>query len=100
MLPGELSDATAFGIDLSRKPELDLKTFTGPHDVRAGVSPDCSFELLKSALDAATSELLIYIYNVSAPHILELIAAARDRGANRPDHVRRQGHRRATRSTS
>ena len=45
------------------------------------MSPDCSFELLKAALDAATSELLIYIYNVSAPHIIERIAAARDRGA-------------------
>jgi phosphatidylserine/phosphatidylglycerophosphate/cardiolipin synthase-like enzyme len=45
------------------------------------VSPDCSFELLKAALDEATSELLIYIYNVSAPHVLERIAAARDRGA-------------------
>ena len=81
MLPAELPDATSFGIDLGRKPDLDLKTFTGTHDIRAGVSPDCSFDLLKAALDTATSELLVYIYNVSAPHIIERIAAARDRGA-------------------
>jgi phosphatidylserine/phosphatidylglycerophosphate/cardiolipin synthase-like enzyme len=81
MLPAELPDATSFGIDLDRRPDLDLKTFTGTHNVRAGVSPDCSYELLKATLDEATSELLIYIYNVSAPHVLECIADARDRGA-------------------
>jgi len=82
VLPSELpSDTIAFGIDLGRKPELDLKTFTGTHDVRAAVSPDCSFELLKATLELAKSELLVYIYNVSAPHIVSLIADARDRGA-------------------
>ena len=81
MLPAELSDGISFGIDLGRKPDLDLRTFTGTHNIRAGVSPDCSFELLQAALDVATSELLVYIYNVSAPHIIERIAAARDRGA-------------------
>jgi hypothetical protein len=49
MLPALPDDAASFEIDLSRKPELDLKTFAGTHDVRAGVSPDCSFELLKAA---------------------------------------------------
>jgi cardiolipin synthase len=78
---GRPDDATAFGIDPGRQPVIALKTFTGTHDVRAAVSPDCSFELLKAALDEATSELLVYIYNVSAPHIIERIAAARDRGA-------------------
>lgn len=69
-----------FGIELGRRPELELKTFQGARDVRAAVSPDCSFELLKGALDAARKELLVYIYNVSAPHVLSLLAQARDRG--------------------
>ena len=82
MPPAELpDDASAFGLDPGRQPAIALKAFTGSHDVRAAVSPDCSFELLKAALDEATSELLVYIYNVSAPHIIERIAAARDRGA-------------------
>jgi cardiolipin synthase A/B len=75
-----IAGAVDFAIDLSRKPELDLQTFSGKHDVRAAVSPDCSFELLKGVIEAAQSELLIYIYNVSAPHILELLSAAKSRG--------------------
>ncbi len=74
------TESADFGIDLAQRPELTFKTFSGPHDIRAAVSPDCSFELLKTTLDLAKSELLVYIYNVSAPHILELLAAARDRG--------------------
>ena len=62
-----------FAIDLDRKPDLDLTSFPGTHDVRAAVSPDCGFELLKGAIEAAQSELLVYIYNVSAEHILRLL---------------------------
>jgi phosphatidylserine/phosphatidylglycerophosphate/cardiolipin synthase-like enzyme len=72
--------AAEFGIDLDRKPELDLTKFSGAHDVRAAVSPDCSFELLKDFVELAQSELIVYIYNVSAPHILNLLAAAKQRG--------------------
>jgi hypothetical protein len=55
------SDASDFGIDLSRKPEFDSKTLQGNHDVRAAVSADCSFQLRKETLDLAVSELLVYI---------------------------------------
>lgn len=72
--------AIDFAAGLARKPELDLKTFQGSHDIRAAVSPDCSFQLLRDALQSAQSELLVYIYNASAGHVLALLSGAKRRG--------------------
>ena len=65
--------------DKSRVPALHFKTFTTSH-LSAAVSPDCSYRLVKAAIDAATTTLDLYIYNVSAQHLVDLLAAARDRG--------------------
>jgi len=73
-------EGESFGIDLGRKPELEFQTFNGPNDVRAAVSPDCSFELVKAAIETAASTLDVYIYNVSAPHLLKLLSDAKARG--------------------
>jgi len=54
-------------------PELDLRSFDGPISVEAAVSPDCGFRLLKTSMEAANSSLDIYIYNISAEHIIEIV---------------------------
>src|SRR5262249_27433088 len=54
-------------------PKLELKSFQGPITVETAVSPDCGFRLLKAAMESATTSLDIYIYNISAEHILEII---------------------------
>src|SRR5687768_9984248 len=81
-LPAEAEDAVALTVgrfDKSRWPALTFPTF----DVRgasAAVSPDCSYRFLKKAIDAAQSTLLLYIYDVSAPYLLDLLKAAKARG--------------------
>ncbi|HMF77493.1 MAG TPA: hypothetical protein VK604_17675 [Bryobacteraceae bacterium] len=40
---GTPTDAIAFGIDLDLKPKLTYTAFPGEHNVRAAISPDCSF---------------------------------------------------------
>lgn len=62
--------------DPNRQPVLSLKTFTGPMTLRPAVSPDCGFRLLKEAFEAAKATLDIYIYNISAGHILKLLKTA------------------------
>ncbi|MBI3860583.1 MAG: hypothetical protein HY290_01665 [Planctomycetia bacterium] len=43
------------------------------------VSPDSSYLFLKQAIDQATKTLLIYIYDLSAPYLIALLAAANKR---------------------
>jgi cardiolipin synthase len=64
---------------LARKPPLAFTTYRVT-TVQAAVSPDCSYRLVKAALDAAQDEICIYIYNASADHLLDLVRDARDRG--------------------
>ena len=84
-LPSEAEDSTglaALGIgkfDKSRWPALTFPTFSVQRATGA-VSPDCSYRFLKKAIDAAQSTLLLYIYDVSAPHMLDLLKAAKARG--------------------
>lgn len=56
-------------------PKLDLKSFNGTMKIGAAVSPDCGFRLLKAAMESAQTSLDIYIYNISAEHIIEIIEA-------------------------
>lgn len=66
--------------DPARIPDLQIKTFGGLKGVRAAVSPDCSYRLVRDALNAAGETLDLYIYNLSADHLLELLRNAKDRG--------------------
>lgn len=66
--------------DPERIPALQIETFDGLKDVRAAVSPDCSYRLVRDALNAASETLDLYIYNLSAGHLLELLRDAKDRG--------------------
>ena len=71
----------AFGtFDLIRQPELTITAINQVKQLQAAVSPDCSYRLVKSAIDAAHEEILLYIYNVSADHLVELLRNAKDRG--------------------
>lgn len=70
----------AFGFDPTRVPILHIDPIVGPAEIVAAVSPDCSYRLVKPAIDAATKTLDLYIYNISAEYLIELITAAIGRG--------------------
>jgi phosphatidylserine/phosphatidylglycerophosphate/cardiolipin synthase-like enzyme len=77
----EIEDSLALTVsrfDPSRMPKLTFQNFsvTG---VTAAVSPDSSFLFLKDFIDRAKSTLIIYIYDISAPYLLDLLAAAKKR---------------------
>src|SRR5262249_28972861 len=81
-LPAEAEDAVALTtgrFDKSRWPALTFSSFAVQR-ATAAVSPDCSFRFLKKAIDSAQSTLLLYIYDISAPYLIDLLRAARDRG--------------------
>src|SRR5262245_39808703 len=81
-LPAEAEDAVALTVgkfDKSRWPALTFPTLPVP-GAAAAVSPDCSYRFLKKAIDAAQGTLLLYIYDVSAPYLLDLLKAAKARG--------------------
>ena len=65
--------------DPSRMPQLSFNSFP-VKSATCAVSPDSSYLLLKKAIDSATSTLLLYIYDVSAPYMIDLLAAAKSRG--------------------
>ena len=78
----EIEDTLALTVsrfDPSRMPKLTFQDF-GVTAATAAVSPDSSFLFLKEFIDRATSTLLIYIYDISAPYLLGLLAAAKKRG--------------------
>ena len=51
--------------------------------MKAAVSPDCGYQLVQGALAQAGrgSKVDVYIYSISAPHLMALLKGARDRGA-------------------
>lgn len=65
--------------DPTRMPALSFKDFPVA-GVTAAVSPDSSFLFLKRFIDRAKSTLILYIYDVSAPYLLDLLANAKGRG--------------------
>ncbi len=78
----EIDESLALTIsrfDPSRMPTLTFQDFsvTG---ATAAVSPDSSFLFLEDIIGRATSTLIIYIYDISAPYLLDLLAAAKKRG--------------------
>ena len=66
--------------DPTRVPQLSLQSFDQVRHISAAVSPDCSYRLVRDALTAAEQTLDIYIYNLSADHLLDLIRDAKQRG--------------------
>lgn len=66
--------------DPARVPQLSIQTFEQVRNISAAVSPDCSYRLIRDAIDAAEETLDIYIYNLSADHLFDLIRAAKQRG--------------------
>lgn len=75
----EEANALAAAGDDDRRPVIDLKEFA-VNQVRTAVSPDCSFRLLRDALQAAQTEIVIYIYNLTADHVLKILHDRLDHG--------------------
>lgn len=61
-------------------PRIAIEPLRGPMAVKTFLSPDCSYVSLRELLRSATEEILLYIYNVSARHTVELLAEALARG--------------------
>ncbi len=81
-LAREIEEAQALTVnrfDPMRIPKLAFASFQ-IRDATTAVSPDSSFRFLKSAIDTAKSTLLLYIYDVSAEYLLDLLADAKKRG--------------------
>lgn len=72
----------ALGFDPARVPLVDVEPVEGAIAVGAAVSPESSYRLVRSALERAESELLLYIYNVSAEHMLDLLRGCVSRGVS------------------
>jgi len=71
--------AATVRFDKSRWPQILFQTFPIAAATCA-VSPDSSYRFLKSAIDAAKSTLDLYIYDVSAPYLVDLLTQAKKRG--------------------
>lgn len=70
-----------FGVfDPARVPQLSIHSFEGVKHVSTAVSPDCSYRLIRDAVGVAQNTLDLYIYNVSAGHLLDLLRDAKERG--------------------
>ena len=54
-------------------PRLQIPQWKEAMEVRAAVSPDCSFRLLRDALSAAKKSVDVYIYNLQSDRIAELL---------------------------
>ena len=51
-------------------------------EVTAFLSPDCSFTILQSELDNASSSMYINLYQFENPYLMDLVLDALDRGVN------------------
>lgn len=63
-----------------RVPKIDLTQVYPASGFYAAVAPDCSYRLLSDTLKSAKSELLLYIYNLSAETLLNLLRDSKNRG--------------------
>jgi phosphatidylserine/phosphatidylglycerophosphate/cardiolipin synthase-like enzyme len=68
--------------DPARIPQVTVDPVLGPVAVRAAVSPDSSYRLVRDALARAEHDLLLYIYNVTAEHMLDLLRDCVARGVS------------------
>jgi phosphatidylserine/phosphatidylglycerophosphate/cardiolipin synthase-like enzyme len=65
--------------DPDRVPTLPVEPVSEPVEVVAAASPDASYRLVKAAIEAATATVDLYIYNVSADHLVALLQGCLDR---------------------
>jgi phosphatidylserine/phosphatidylglycerophosphate/cardiolipin synthase-like enzyme len=68
------------GFDQNRIPQLAIPSRRQVSKVQAAVSPDCTYRLIKAALGMAKREICLYIYNISAPYLLDLLSKAKAKG--------------------
>jgi phosphatidylserine/phosphatidylglycerophosphate/cardiolipin synthase-like enzyme len=61
-------------------PRAAVQPITGLSRIETFVSPDCSYAALRDLIGSAEQEILLYIYNASAAHMLDLLRAAAGRG--------------------
>jgi phosphatidylserine/phosphatidylglycerophosphate/cardiolipin synthase-like enzyme len=66
--------------DPSRWPALNFTTFEDVTQMTAAVSPDCGYRLVRDAISSAQEQILLYIYNVSADYLVDLLRERRDAG--------------------
>ncbi len=78
ILPAEAAVRAA--ANLNHQPAIDITPSTTVTSLQAGVSPDCSYRLVQAAIDAAQTNISFYIYNISAPYLLDLLRNAKARG--------------------
>jgi phosphatidylserine/phosphatidylglycerophosphate/cardiolipin synthase-like enzyme len=66
-----------------RMPQIPLPAapFRSSGSVSA-VSPDCSYRLLSDVLNSAERTLLIYVYEIAADYLIDLVTKAHDRGVD------------------
>ena len=64
-----------------RMPKIDIpaKPFRVTK-LTSAVSPDCSYRLLSEVLNSAQRTLLIYVYEISADYLIDLVSKAHRRG--------------------
>ncbi len=69
--------------NVSARPKLKFEDFTGKFPVQAAVSPDCSYQFIKSVFADARPKGTVdaYIYSMSAPYLMALLEAARKNGS-------------------
>ena len=72
--------AFAGASDPTRWPKLEISPSRTVRRIQAAVSPDCAYRLVRAAIGAARDRIYLYIYNASAPHLLELLGQAKGRG--------------------
>lgn len=65
--------------DAERVPPFDEQVFQNVKKLKAAVSPDCSYRLIRDAINAAVNTIDLYIYNISAEHLLKLLQGAKER---------------------
>lgn len=75
----EQANFLAGAADDKRMPRLQFKSFAVPV-LTTAVSPECSYRLVRDAIAEARKELLLYIYNLGAEHLVECLKKAVDRG--------------------
>src|SRR5262245_51274908 len=70
---------TVARFDPRRMPKLKFASFAISGSTCA-VSPDSSYLFLKDAIEQADKTLLLYIYDLSAPYLVDLLREAKKRG--------------------
>ena len=79
-LPVERSFSVARNCSLQPYKKIKVPAFDVTEDIIAFASPDSTYAVTKRLLEAATSTILIGIYDFTAPHMKTLLLGAMSRG--------------------